>query len=248
MMIAIIVAVSHASADVISPGLVVLRGAISERDQVYLAQSTHKLGARKINGFHDASGNLNAAMGRGRIYDRSDKLPSRFTQLARSAVRDARRSDEAMPDCTPSHCLINYYSSACEGFKWHRDIYENDGDGDHPVINICVGSTCTFGVRIDGRTVELQLRSGDALLFGGPCRFVEHAVLNVDHDDRPSWMAKGDLDGRLSFTFREASSVLGREDFFRNFDVGAGWFEKTQSVWRLGDPLVAAPSGVENAG
>merc|ERR1712232_1027156 len=105
-------------------------------------------------------------------------------------------------DCT--HLLINMYTSS-EGLQWHRDIYENDGKSDHPVINICVGASCRFGLRhfdepgFHGDTErELILRSGDCLMFGGRCRYIKHAVLEVLLDDCPNWMPSP---SRFSFTF-----------------------------------------------
>ena len=111
------------------------------------------------------------------------------------------------------------------------------GDGDRPIINLSVGASCVFGVR-DGRARRtIRLDSGDALIFGGPARFIEHAVLSVSLSERPGWMSDA---CRFSFTFRDASSVTGREDFFRTFDVSRTWFEQTQRTWKLGDPLVEA--------
>ena len=128
-----------------------------------------------------------------------------------------------------------------KGLLWHRDIYANDGDADRPNVNLSVGASCTFGVRLPGgRERRIKLDSGDALLFGGPCRFIEHAVLDVHLDERPAWM---DEAYRLSLTFRDASSVLGQEAFYRSFDVNKGWFRKTQRAWRPGDPLVHVQSG-----
>merc|ERR1719171_1086150 len=129
--------------------------------------------------------------------------------MCRRSVRDAQGQDQSMPDCRPSHVLINHYTSS-KGLLWHRDIYANDGDGDHPIVNLSVGASCEFGVEMGlfGEKRTIRLRSGDAVLFGGPCRYVQHAVTCIDLDERPSWMADA---YRLSFTFREATSVLGQE-------------------------------------
>ena len=53
---------------------------------------------------------------------------------------------------------------------------------------------------------------------------------------------RGDGPYRLSFTFREAPSVLGREAYYRTFEIKRRWFEQTQRAWRHGDPLVADPA------
>jgi len=130
-------------------------------------------------------------------------------------------------------------SGRAEGLVWHRDIYANDGDGDKPIVNLSVGATCVFGLRDEnGKVRRVRLNSGDALLFGGPSRFIRHAVMEVLLDDVPSWMTEADA-YRLSFTFRDASSVLGQEAHYRTFEVKRRWFEETQKAWRPGDPLVA---------
>jgi hypothetical protein len=54
------------------------------------------------------------------------------------------------------------------------------------------------------------LRSGDVLLFGGPCRLIKHAVLKILLDDCPEWMKKNPC--RFSFTLRDSPEVLGREE------------------------------------
>ena len=233
-MLSLLLVVEAVSVECIAPGLVVVRGALSDREQQLLANEAHRLGARHVKGFHTETGKLNAGDGRGRMYERSSLLPASFTRLARRVIGAACDTDEAMPDCSPSHCLINYYASS-KGLPWHRDIYENDGDGDAPIINLSVGAASTFGVRINGAVRKLDLQSGDAVCFGGPSRYIEHAVLDVRLDERPAWCADA---CRLSFTFRDAHSVLGRETFFRTFDVRRKWFRETQRAWRPGDGLV----------
>lgn len=175
-----------------------------------------------------------------RIYDQASRLPGVFRHLCARVVDVARASDESMPPCEPSHVLINFYQST-KGLLWHRDIYANDGDGDHPIVNLSVGASCDFGVEagLFRRRTTVRLRSGDALLFGGPSRYVKHAVKKVLLHETPEWMSANDP-YRLSFTFREAPSVLGQERYYRSFDVGRKWFKQTQRAWRPGQPLVAA--------
>lgn len=215
----------------VAPGLLVVRGALSVSEQKGLASAAQRVGAR--HGF------AHGGDGRGRIYDRVRALPSSFAKLCARAVRTACAADELLPSCEATHCLINIYRSQ-SGLRWHRDIYANDGDGDSPIVNLSVGASCRFGVRLaDGSVRKLTLRSGDALLFGGPSRFVEHAVLEVLLDELPAWMSADDA-RRLSFTFREAPSVLGHEHKYRTFDVSAKFFERTQRAWRgPADGLVA---------
>ena len=94
-------------------------------------------------------------------------------------------------------------------------------------------------VGLFGRRRTVRLESGDALLFGGPCRYIKHTVKRVLLHDTPSWMPAEEPSYRLSFTFRQAPSVLGQERKYRTFDVGRKWFAQTQRAWRPGQPLVA---------
>jgi len=223
--------------EVLAPGIVIVRGALSESEQKFILHETNKLGSRDVNGFATSGTN-----GRGRLYEQCKVVPDEFTDLAIQSSLIASASDAAMPACSPTHVLINKYSTSA-GLLWHRDIYSNDGDGDMPVINLSVGASCKFGISLPIRGAELsesrylQLHSGDAIIFGGPSRFVKHAVLEVDISQKPTWMTDSNA-CRFSLTFREASSVLGREDFFRNFKVDSEWFDRTQSEWRQGDALV----------
>jgi hypothetical protein len=73
-------------------------------------------------------------------------------------------------------------------------FYENDGKSDHPVVNIiCIGAVigalCCFGFKHKDDDLDrlVTLRSGDILLFGGPCR--------LPHQAR----CLGDSLGRLSY-------------------------------------------------
>ena len=252
------------SVEVLAPGLLIVRGALSESEQKFILEKTHELGARTSNGFASAG-----TSGRGRLYERCELVPGAFSDIAIRTSQVATAKDVDMPACAPTHVLINKYFTKA-GLLWHRpctqgsntrsigcvlhnrthvhwrvhagDIYSNDGDGNKPVINLSVGASCKFGVELPlvdtsyKQIIRVELHSGDAILFGGPNRFVKHAVLGVLLDKTPAWMTTNPC--RVSLTFRDAASVLGREDFFRNFDVSNEWFERTQTEWRAGDPLV----------
>jgi len=109
-----------------------------------------------------------------------------------------------------------------DGICWHRDIYENDGKSDHPVVNLCIGASCKFAFKHNENDDERSviLTNGDVLLFGGPCRFMMHSVLEVYLHDCPNWMKMTTLTPyRLSFTFRDSPEVCGREKEFKYFRV-----------------------------
>lgn len=208
---------------VLEPGLVLIRGYVGEAEQRRLADDALAWGEAGDGGFYEpgppggGGRQLNADVGRGRIYDAAARFPPAFVAHSARASRLARAADAAMPPMRCTHVLVNMYAAGSAGLVWHRDIYENDGRSDHPVVNLCVGASCVFGVRCPGgRERRLTLRSGDCLLFGGPCRFVEHAVLEVLLHERPRWMPAAAA-RRFSFTFRDSPEVAGREAEFRYF-------------------------------
>jgi alkylated DNA repair dioxygenase AlkB len=214
--------------EILEPGLVVIRNLVDDQGCQRLANEALKMGEQGENGFYSSSAEnrvsttkkvLNTGeKGRGRIYDAVTRFPSFITQHCNRAVSMACKSDEAMPGMDCTHVLLNMYTNR-DGLCWHRDIYENDGTSDHPVVNLCVGATCVFGYKHndDDPDQSVRLRSGDCLLFGGRCRLVKHAILDIDLDDCPEWMAHNPV--RFSFTFRDSPEVLGREEEFKYFKV-----------------------------
>lgn len=207
--------------EVIEPGLVVIRNFLSERECKRVAKHAFALGKQGEDGFYTKNEQgeviLNTGENRGRIYDDATRFPKGVTDYCNKAVKAARDIDSKMPEMKCTHVLLNMYTTT-EGLVWHRDIYENDGTSDHPVVNLCVGASCVFGLKHKDhdpvRTVTL--RSGDVILFGGPCRLIKHAVLKVNMDDCPDWM---EVPCRFSFTFRDSPEVLGRESEFKYFRV-----------------------------
>lgn len=209
--------------EVIEPGFVILRNFVSDSECQSLAEMIFERGTGEDNGFYCKNEHgeniLNTGeKGRGRIYDAADKFPRDITEHCNRAVEQARTIDPMMPEMNCTHLLINMYTTK-DGLVWHRDIYENDGSSDHPVVNLCVGASCLFGFNHNESDPErvIQLNSGDVLLFGGPCRLIRHAVLEVLLNEVPSWMKDSPV--RLSFTYRDSPEVLGREEEFKYFRV-----------------------------
>ena len=82
-----------------------------------------------------------------------------------------------------------------------------DGDepADAPVVTLSLGDSCVFRLAgVDRRTApftDIDMRSGDLLVFGGPNRLIHHGVPKVHPDTAPPGL---DLPpGRLSITVRE---------------------------------------------
>ncbi|MGQ0616668.1 MAG: alpha-ketoglutarate-dependent dioxygenase AlkB [Acidimicrobiia bacterium] len=84
----------------------------------------------------------------------------------------------------------------------HRDGEE---PSDAPVVTVSLGDTCVFRfAAVDRRTgpfVDVELRSGDLLVFGGRNRRIYHGVPRVLDGTGP--VGLGLPPGRLSITVRE---------------------------------------------
>lgn len=130
-------------------------------------------------------------------------LPSDVVDLARRAVGDAGLLGVAttIRPFEPDAAIVNYYAARAR-LGLHQDGEE---PSDAPVVTISLGDTCTFrmaGVgRRTGPFTDVQLASGDLLVFGGENRRIYHGVPKVFDRTGPAWL---DLPpGRLSITVRE---------------------------------------------
>lgn len=108
-----------------------------------------------------------------------------------------RIADEAgFRDFKPDNLLLNVYGKD-DSLGLHRDDTEDDHES--PVVSLSLGATCTF--RFGGRDKkdplrDFELRSGAAVVFGGPARLCFHAVKKIHPD------TSGLLEGRMNLTFR----------------------------------------------
>jgi alkylated DNA repair protein (DNA oxidative demethylase) len=129
-------------------------------------------------------------------------LPASVDALARDAVAAAYGVGSAEARTfAPDAAILNLYP---EGAKLglHQDGEE---PSDAPVVTVSLGDTCTFrfaGVdRRVGPFVDVELRSGDLLVFGREHRRVFHGVPKVFANTAPAGL--GLPAGRLSITVRE---------------------------------------------
>lgn len=93
-------------------------------------------------------------------------LPPHVAELARRAVAAAFGADK-VGSCAPDAAIVNLYSPGAR-LGIHKDGEE---PSDAPVVTISLGDSCTFrfaGVgRRTGPFVDVELHSGDLLVFGG---------------------------------------------------------------------------------
>ncbi|MEW2511946.1 alpha-ketoglutarate-dependent dioxygenase AlkB [Streptomyces sp. NPDC046870] len=125
-------------------------------------------------------------------------FPDWLDALARRAVADALGPD-ALPATPYDIALINFYDGDAR-MGMHRD---GDEKTDAPVVSLSLGDTCVFRFGNTGTRgkpyTDVELRSGDLFVFGGPSRFAYHGVPRVRPGTAPSWLG---LDGRLNITLR----------------------------------------------
>ena len=127
-------------------------------------------------------------------------LPDDIVELARAAVADTfgTPSGEAY---APDAAIVNLYAPGAR-LGLHQDGEEPSAA---PVVTISLGDTCVFRMAgVDRRTspfVDIELRSGDLLVFGGPNRRIYHGVPKVRDGTGPTDI--GLPPGRLSITVRE---------------------------------------------
>jgi DNA oxidative demethylase len=119
---------------------------------------------------------------RGYRYSASDPDSGRpWPALPRSVLRLA--ADAA---CTagfahfrPDSCLINRYEPGAR-MGSHRD--QDERDLSQPIVSVSLGLPAVFvfhGLRRSDRLLELELHTGDVVVFGGPARLYYHSVKRV---------------------------------------------------------------------
>ncbi|MGO4572528.1 alpha-ketoglutarate-dependent dioxygenase AlkB family protein [Microvirga sp. 2TAF3] len=104
----------------------------------------------------------------------------------------------------PDACLVNFYEPTAR-MGMHQD--KDEAELAAPVVSLSLGDTALFrygGVDRKDSTRSVRLRSGDAIVFGGPSRLIHHGI------DR---LIAGSSDllpqgGRLNLTLRKVEEAL----------------------------------------
>jgi alkylated DNA repair protein (DNA oxidative demethylase) len=129
-------------------------------------------------------------------------LPEELAELAREAVAEAYgRASPLAIRFAPDAAIVNLYGPEAR-LGLHQDAEE---PSDAPVVTISLGDSCLFrlaGVeRRSAPFTDVELRSGDLLVFGGPIRRIYHGVPKLFPGTAPTGL--GLPPGRLSITVRE---------------------------------------------
>jgi len=125
-------------------------------------------------------------------------FPDWLGELGRRAVTDALGA-EAAAEAAYDIALINFYDADAR-MGMHRD---SDERSDAPVVSLSLGDSCVFRF---GNTAsrnrpwtDVELRSGDLFVFGGPARLAYHGVPRIHPGTAPPGLG---LTGRLNITLR----------------------------------------------
>ena len=195
--------------------------------------------------------NCSVPNSRGRVFDAIGRFPAAFVEACAASVRTARAADPHMPAMDPTHLLMVYYEKG-KGIFWHKDNARNDGRNDHPVVSFSLGNRCSFSVQHNwswaatprrGEKRTIILESGDALLFGGACRYIHHSVTGVKRNTAPPWLPML-KDKRLNLTFRDAPEVAGEEHSTYKYFTPSEGKKKSKKRLRVED-VGAGPSSQE---
>ena len=121
-------------------------------------------------------------------------MPDPFLSLATGAAAKA-----GFQNFVPDACLINRYEPGAR-LTLHQD--KNELDYDQPIVSVSLGLPATFlfgGLKRADKTIRVQLRHGDVVVWGGPARLRYHGVLQLKEGHHP-------LTGghRINLTFRKA--------------------------------------------
>ncbi len=127
-------------------------------------------------------------------------MPPWLAELGREAVAAAYGAPpEPGPDAAYDIALINFYDGDSR-MGMHRDAEERSTA---PVVSLSLGDTCVFrfgNTASRGRPYrDVELRSGDLFVFGGPSRPAYHGVPKVLPGTGPRDLG---LTGRLNITLR----------------------------------------------
>ncbi|WP_369387552.1 alpha-ketoglutarate-dependent dioxygenase AlkB [Streptomyces sp. CG1] len=123
-------------------------------------------------------------------------FPAWLGELGRRAAEAALGPQQPY---TYDIALINFYGGDAR-MGMHRD---SDERADAPVVSFSLGDACVFRFgNTETRTkpyTDVELRSGDLFVFGGPSRLAYHGVPRVHPGTAPPGLG---LAGRLNITLR----------------------------------------------
>lgn len=127
-------------------------------------------------------------------------VPDWLVRLGQRAVLAATGDPAAANSYLPDTALVNWYDDDAT-MGMHQD---KDERSPAPVVSLSIGNSCRFrfgNTQTRSRPwVDLELRSGDLFVFGGPSRLAFHGVTKVLPSTAPEGC--GLTSGRINITLR----------------------------------------------
>jgi alkylated DNA repair protein (DNA oxidative demethylase) len=130
-------------------------------------------------------------------------LPADIVVLA----QDAAEAAGFPPHCRFDASIVNIYRPTSK-LGLHQDVAESAESiaSGSPVVTITLGDSCIFRFgNTETRTrpwTDLELRSGDLFVFGGPSRLAFHGVVRTQAGTAPPELEL--RDARISITVRDS--------------------------------------------
>jgi alkylated DNA repair protein (DNA oxidative demethylase) len=116
-----------------------------------------------------------------------------------SLIAAWKQLTDAYPE--PEACLINWYSPTAK-MGLHQD--RDEADFNAPIVSLSLGDDALFRIGTTergGPTQSFRLRSGDALVFGGPARLDFHGIDRI-YPSTSTLLPEG---GRINLTMRRVT-------------------------------------------
>lgn len=121
-------------------------------------------------------------------------MPDSFIQLAQAAANSA-----GFRNFIPDACLINQYQIGTK-MGLHRD--KDERDFTQPIVSVSLGIPARFqfgGSKRSDKPIQMLLRHGDVVVWGGVSRMYYHGVMTVLPNQHPLLGST-----RINLTFRKA--------------------------------------------
>ena len=127
------------------------------------------------------------------------KMPSAMSRLAHDAAEQSGYSN-----FKPDACLINRYVPGAQ-MGSHQD--RNERDRSQPIVSVSLGIPARFFIMLPevspqtvNKSIPVDLRDGDVIVFGGPARMCSHGVRKLKPGIHRLWG-----EARWNLTFRQAA-------------------------------------------
>ena len=122
------------------------------------------------------------------------RMPDAFLEVATQAADEA-----GFAGFSPDACLINQYKPGTQ-MGAHQD--RDESDFTQPIVSVSLGIDARFfvvGPERTGKSIPVDLKDSDVIVFGGPARRYYHGVRKLKEATHPRF---GSM--RFNLTFRKA--------------------------------------------